>query len=99
MVDTYCWTLMLAAQLGTPLSHIASDKAADLLAIKKKLGLPDPRHENKECPVCDLSQKPGNIALDFKSCATGATGSSREEMDALVQAITEQVMAALKNKG
>jgi len=94
VVDTYCWTLMLAAQLGAPLSHIAESKAADLLAIKKRLGLPDPRHEDDACAVCDLSPRPGAIALDPPS----AGARSREETDALVRAITEQVMAALKNK-
>ena len=43
VVDTYCWTLMLAPQLGAPITHIPQDKAADLLAIKKRLGLPDSR--------------------------------------------------------
>ena len=43
VVDTYCWTLMLAQQLGAPITYIPQDKAADLLAIKKRLGLPDSR--------------------------------------------------------
>ena len=93
VVDTYCWTLMLAAQLGSPVSHIADSKAVDLLAIKKKLGLPDPRHEDKNCAVCDLPATPGSIAIDPPSCSLAGGG----EMDELVRAITEQVMAALKN--
>jgi L-fuculose-phosphate aldolase len=99
VVDTYCWTLMLAAQLGTPLSHISSDKAADLLAIKKKLGLPDPRHEDPQCSMCDISERPGHIALEPKpGDGIGKSGGPAGDMDALVQAITEQVMAVLKNK-
>jgi len=90
VVDTYCWTLMLAAQLGTPLSHISETKAADLLAIKKQLGLPDPRHDNPECAVCDLPEKPGEIAIDQKSVVS--------ERDALIQKITDEVMAALGKK-
>ena len=49
--------------MGAPISHITPDKAADLLAIKKKLGLPDPRHEMKECQLCDLPDTPGGIAM------------------------------------
>ncbi|HLV89004.1 MAG TPA: class II aldolase/adducin family protein [Candidatus Sulfotelmatobacter sp.] len=45
VLETYCWTLMLAAQLGAPVSYIGRDKVGDLLAIKKRLGLPDPRFE------------------------------------------------------
>jgi L-fuculose-phosphate aldolase len=43
VVDTYCWTLMLAAQLGSPLTHIPPNKVSELLAIKKRLKLPDAR--------------------------------------------------------
>jgi L-fuculose-phosphate aldolase len=94
VVDTYCWTLMLAAQLGTPLSHFTSDKAADLVAIKKRLGLPDPRHESKECELCDLPETPGSIAMQPRPC--GASPSlDRAEIDAIVQAVTDRVVAAL----
>lgn len=43
VLDSYCWTLMLAAQIGAPISHLSEEHASDLLAIKKKLGLPDSR--------------------------------------------------------
>ena len=95
VVDTYCWTLMLASQLGTPLSHFSSEKAADLVAIKKKLGLPDPRHEFKECALCDLPEMPGSIAVQQNMCGTSASLSSAE-IDAIVQAVTDRVVAALK---
>ena len=45
VLETCCWTLMLAAQLGAPISHISEQQGADLLAIKKKLGVPDPRFD------------------------------------------------------
>ena len=40
VVDTYCWTLMLASQLGVPISQISEKHTADLLDIKKTIGLP-----------------------------------------------------------
>ncbi len=43
VVDTYCKTVMIASQLRPKLNEIPPDKIVDLLAIKKKLGLPDPR--------------------------------------------------------
>jgi L-fuculose-phosphate aldolase len=43
IIDTYCKTIMLASQLRSPLPVIPPDKINDLLAIKKKLGLPDAR--------------------------------------------------------
>jgi L-fuculose-phosphate aldolase len=43
IVDTYCWMLMLASQMRAPLTRIPRGKAADLLATKRRLGLPDGR--------------------------------------------------------
>src|ERR1019366_1682625 len=43
VIDTYCRTLILAAQLGSPITRIPLDKIQDLLAIKRRLGLPDAR--------------------------------------------------------
>lgn len=98
VVDTYCWTLMLAAQLGSPVSHIGSDKAADLLAIKKKLGLPDPRHDDASCATCDLPSEPGAIAIDPRACGLSGNSPSSDATDPLVRAIADEVMAALRKK-
>src|SRR6516225_5002611 len=34
VLDTYCWTLMLASQLGAPISQMTEKQGSDLLAIK-----------------------------------------------------------------
>jgi L-fuculose-phosphate aldolase len=97
VVDTYCWTLMLASQLGAPITHIPQEKAADLLAIKKKLGLPDSRFSGggvRECELCDMPELPGAIAVQPHSC--GTAGGGRDETEAVVQAVTDAVMAALQ---
>ena len=82
VLDTYCWTLMLAQQLGAPITYIPQDKAADLLAIKKRLGLPDSRLDGgslKECQLCDLPEMPGAIAVAPPSpggrCSCGGNGT------------------------
>jgi L-fuculose-phosphate aldolase len=93
VVDTYCHTLMLAAQLGAPLTQIPPDKAADLLAIKKRLGLPDIRLEMKECQLCDVPEIPGSIALPPNSCARPQARST--ELEPIVQAVTDAVLKAL----
>ena len=41
VLDTYCWILMLAAQLGAPILRISEQHGADLRALRKKLGLPE----------------------------------------------------------
>ena len=95
VLDTYCWTLMLASQLGAPITHIPEEKAADLLAIKKRLGLPDARLEGdiKECQLCDLPELPGAIALPPHE--RGSCGGSQDGHEDIVQAVTDAVMAAL----
>jgi L-fuculose-phosphate aldolase len=97
VVDTYCWTLMLASQIGAPITQISGAKAADLLAIKKKLGLPDARHELKECELCDLPESPATIAIPPHPVASAAP-ANKDEMEALIQAVTDRVVEALKAK-
>ncbi len=41
VTDTYCWTLMLANQLGSPITHITTEKNDDLLELKKAEPAPD----------------------------------------------------------
>jgi L-fuculose-phosphate aldolase len=95
VLETYCWTLMLAAQLGVPISYISEQKGADLLAIKKKLGLPDIRFDTsrmKECQLSDL-EVPGSIALTPSPC-DGNTGKPLEaDLEILVKSVTDAVMA------
>jgi L-fuculose-phosphate aldolase len=97
VLDTYCQTLMYAQQLGAPLTHIPGEKAADLLAIKKKLGLPDARHDMKECQLCDLPEPPGTIARPPFPPRTGAGSATTDgdDVESIVQAVTDAVMEAL----
>jgi L-fuculose-phosphate aldolase len=48
VIENYCKTVMIAKQLRDPLPEIPPDKILDLLAIKKKLGLPDARFPDEE---------------------------------------------------
>ncbi len=104
VTDTYCWTLMLANQLGSPITHIAPDKSDDLLELKKKLGLPDIRHDvqdMKECALCDLPEFPGGIAVVPAAVSGGPVsggGASASEIDSIVKSVTDAVMAAFGGK-
>jgi L-fuculose-phosphate aldolase len=108
VLDTYCWTLMLAAQLGVPISHISEQQGADLLATKKKLGLPDARFDPsrlKECQLSDL-EVPNSIALTpsscdgctSKQCSTCACKTGGSDIDILVKSVTDAVMEAIGSK-
>ena len=103
VLETYCWTLMLASQLGVPISHISEQQGNDLLAIKRKLGLPDIRFDTsrmKECQLADL-EIPNSIALSPTPCdgSTGQTAqASQADLEALVRSVTDAVMATLGGK-
>lgn len=100
VLETYCWTLMLASQLGVPISRISEQQGDDLLAIKKKLGLPDIRFDTsrmKECQLADL-EMPSSIALTPTPC-DGNTGKSADaDIESLVKSVTDAVMEAMGAK-
>jgi len=96
IVDTYCRTLMLAAQLGAPITRIPADKAKQLLTVKKRLGLPDARFDLQECQLCDAPEDPGGITACPGSCGCSGASDPSAEVDALVKMVTDEVMKVLK---
>jgi L-fuculose-phosphate aldolase len=145
IIDAYCRILILAKQIGR-VNYYTDEKAAELLRLKPKLGIPDPRLERglENCDLCgnslfregygganpephmfihpkiagsepikspiegvltplysDLGKSatpqtsPSRLAAASKPSRNGHAGTSSLDPDALVQAITDQVMAAL----
>jgi L-fuculose-phosphate aldolase len=43
VLDNYCKTYLIAQQIGRPLTLIPEDKIKEILALKRRLGLPDAR--------------------------------------------------------
>jgi len=104
VLETYCWTLLLASQLGQPISYISEQQGSDLLELKKKLGLPDVRFDTsrmKECQLADL-EMPNSIALTPTPCDgdTGRGGNmgGHAEVEMLVRQVTDAVMQAIGAK-
>jgi L-fuculose-phosphate aldolase len=94
ILEAYCRTILVTAQLGVPPKTMSAAQLQDLLKIKQSLGIPDPRHGLKECELCDNDEwRPG------VTCAVPARGSPQIGYDAeaeqAVQAITDQIMARL----
>jgi L-fuculose-phosphate aldolase len=100
VLETYCSTLLLASQLGAPISFISESKGADLLAMKKRLGLPDVRFDPskmKECQLSDLEVS-HSIALDPAPCDGGARCSSDADLEKLVKSVTDAVMQEIAGR-
>jgi len=97
VLETYCWTLMLASQLGSPISYISEQKGSDLLAIKKRLGLPDVRFDPSKMQECQLSEleMPGSIAQRPGPCDGGRQSATQHDIDQLVKTVTDAVMQEL----
>ncbi len=43
ILETYCKTYVLAQQIGRPLTQIPDEKIGEILALKRRMGLPDAR--------------------------------------------------------
>jgi L-fuculose-phosphate aldolase len=53
ILENYCRTILAAKQLGRSLQKITPAQLLDLLKIKQKLGIPDPRLDLKESELGD----------------------------------------------
>ena len=99
ILEAYCRTVLVASQLGKPVQTMTSAQLQDLLKIKQNLGIPDPRFGLKECELCDNAEwRPGvTCAVPDAAAAPGSpTVAPDPEAEALVQAITDQIMAGSK---
>jgi L-fuculose-phosphate aldolase len=100
IIEAYCRTVVVAAQLGTPLKTFSQTHLQDLLKIKQTLGIPDPRIGLKECELCNNDEwRPGVIgAVPPKQLGSGGGESGLDgEAEALIQTITDQIMSKLKS--
>jgi L-fuculose-phosphate aldolase len=92
VVDTYCKTVMIASQLRPKLSEISANKITDLLAIKKKWGLPDPRLASSAQGIETTVANP----LDGVSTAAKIRQPAGDEVDELISRLTAEVSGFLR---
>lgn len=95
ILEAYCRTVLVAAQLGKPPQTMTPAQLQDLLRIKQSMGIPDPRHGLKECELCDNNDwRPGVVcAIPAKTEAAAETPAD-PTAEALVKAVTEQILAS-----
>jgi L-fuculose-phosphate aldolase len=95
VLETYCKTLMIASQLRQPLQEIPADKIDDLLAIKKRLGLPD-----KRFPAAAAAN--GFDKADKNSRMARGSGrlhsNGHPDLDALTEKMTEILLSSFVEK-
>ena len=95
ILEAYCRTVLVTAQLGIPAKTMSAPQLQDLLKIKQSLGIPDPRHGLKEAELCDNAEwRPGvSCALPAREQAAAGLDPDAEKA---VQAITDQILAQMK---
>jgi L-fuculose-phosphate aldolase len=92
ILEAYCRTVLVAAQLGKPANTMTPGQLKDLLKIKQSLGIPDPRHGLKECELCDNNEWRPGVACGVTAPAA-PEGAVSAEAESLVKAITDQILA------
>ncbi len=99
ILEAYCRTVLVAAQLGKPANTMTPAQLQDLLKIKQKLGIPDPRFDLKECELCDNEGwRPGVTCAvpDPPAGRNAGSATPDPEAEALIQAITDQILSGIK---
>jgi L-fuculose-phosphate aldolase len=101
ILDAYCRILMLAKQVGR-VERISEPKVNELLDLKERFGLGvDPRRlENADlCANIDWGRgfKDSSVAAGAAMASAGGngTGVDDQEVERLVQEITDRIMAAM----
>jgi L-fuculose-phosphate aldolase len=111
ILDAYCRMLMLARGLGS-VNYFSEPEAKALLDLKSQWGYADPRVEMKNCDICAndtfrKSWQEAGVAQrafdpprfgDSSASQGGGSASGMLDQEALIQAITDRVMATLNKK-
>jgi L-fuculose-phosphate aldolase len=97
-IDSYCRTVWIAAGLGYGLHRFTGGQAKELINLRQKLGMPDPRANLKECELCDTNDFRPGVVCQVTTPADGAAGdpAANPEVEALVTKLTEEILRQLQ---
>jgi L-fuculose-phosphate aldolase len=99
IIDTYCKTAMIAAQLKSPLPEIPPDKIDEILAIKRHLGYPDARlAEERELPQPKSNLVRNPSGASYLAPKSPKRPKTKEELEELVKAVTAELLNLLGPK-
>jgi L-fuculose-phosphate aldolase len=102
-IDSYCRTIWIATGLGGGLHRFTGAQAKELVDLRQKLGMPDPRSGLKECELCDSADfRPGVVCHTQVTDGGSSNGASAPaadpQIESIVQKITEQILKQLGGK-
>ncbi|MCX6951681.1 MAG: class II aldolase/adducin family protein [Verrucomicrobia bacterium] len=98
-IDSYCRTVWIAAGLGGGLHRFTGGQAKELIDLRQKLGMPDPRAGLKECELCDSADfRPGVVCAAPTKADASASEPRDPQIEAIVAKITEQILKQMSAK-
>jgi L-fuculose-phosphate aldolase len=99
IIEAYCRTVLVAAQLGQPLKTFSNEHLQDLLKIKKTLDIPDRRHGLKECELCDNDEWRPGVSCQVPVQQNGASSPAMDsEAERVVQSVTDMILQQMNGK-
>lgn len=110
IIDSYCKILIYARMLGN-VNYFGDQHTRELLDMKKRLGYDDVRFHDASCAMCGESSfnsrytekevpRPRAFARDaFAEPGHNGKAHREDDLEGLVERITEQVMASLQGAG
>jgi L-fuculose-phosphate aldolase len=99
-LETYCWTLLIGRQLGFPVVKISPEKEKELLSIKRRLGLPDPRFNANKSSVSNQPESPVAPASSINewSMKKSVKTISDADIDVIIKAVVKELSARIKQE-
>ena len=95
-IDSYCRTVWIAAGLGGGLHRFTGGQAKELIDLRQRLGMPDPRAGLKECELCDNADFRPGVVCAVPPKSEPAPGESQDpQVEELVRLITDQILKQL----
>lgn len=99
-IDAYCRTIAIAAGLGGGLHRFGTDKLKELIDLRQRLGMPDPRAALKECELCDAEEfRPTTVCAAPAERAGSSAGEADlppdPEIESLVQKLSAEICGRL----
>ncbi len=96
IVEAYCRLIILSQSLGGP-TTLSQQQMAELLQLKKNLGIHDRRYTNTAAQVCDTgSPAPSDFEqVSNPACACHDTPANAEEAE-MVRRVTEAVLKKMR---
>jgi L-fuculose-phosphate aldolase len=97
IVEAYCRTVLVTTQLGVKPKQFSPKHLKDLLDIKQKLGVPDPRIGLKECELCDNNEWRPGVTCEVPNQTVGNSNQATDpEAETVVKAVTDEILNRLK---